>query len=319
MNKRITENQLIESLQVLFESKHIGRVGIGDDAAILENGQIISTDAMVEGVHFLKDHVDWADIAYKLFASNASDIAAMGGQVTAYTLTLSIPESWKDIDIKTFFNGVKSFLNEFPADLVGGDTVFSKQFFASVTVFGYVKHPWLRSSAQVGNFIYCTGTLGDSRLWLNKILNTSPLPLANENYFKNRHYRPTPRLKWVSFLRQYSITAAMDISDGLIEDLQKLCKSSQTSFCIEAESLPLSEEQIGIANLQEHHKFYLQNALVGGEDYELLFTSPELITETNTDIKITRIGRILSQKDDSFIILDNKRMFPNNFKGYEHR
>ncbi|MGL5955190.1 MAG: thiamine-phosphate kinase [Brevinema sp.] len=319
-NQILSESQIIEELKVLFESG-TGRLGIGDDAAVLERNQLVSTDAIVEGIHFIKGKASWDDVAYKLFASNASDIAAMGGYVSAYTLTLSLPEYWTSSEFRSFLSGVRTFLNDYPADLVGGDTVRSKEFFASVTVFGQAHQPWLRSQAQVGDFIYCTGTLGDSRLYLNKILGIPSLPIKNERYFHQRHYRPNPRNHWTNYLRRYPISSAMDISDGLIEDLQKLCRASKTSFCIEADALPLSEEQIGIDNIQEHRIFYQKEALIGGEDYELLFTSAEIINEElalQDGVKISRIGRILSAKDPSFIIYNKNRCLPNQFKGYEH-
>ncbi|MGL4676892.1 MAG: thiamine-phosphate kinase [Brevinema sp.] len=319
-NRILLESQIIEELKILFESGN-GRVGIGDDTAVLERNQLISTDAIVEGIHFMREKASWDDVAYKLFVSNASDIAAMGGYVSAYTLTLSLPEYWTSLEFHSFLSGVRAFLNDYPADLVGGDTVRSKEFFASVTVLGQVGRPWLRSQAQVGDFIYCTGTLGDSRLYLNKILDFPSLPIKNERYFHQRHYRPTPRNNWVSYLKRYPISSAIDISDGLIEDLQKLCRASKTSFCIEADALPLSEEHIGIENLQEHKIFYQKEALIGGEDYELIITSAEIMDEAlalQHGIKISRIGRILSEKDPSFIIYNKNRCLPNQFKGYEH-
>ncbi len=315
---KILESKIIEDLKILFESSH--NVGIGDDAAIIGRGQLIATDAVVEGVHFIRGEASWADVAYKLFASNASDIASMGGVVTGYTLTLSIPEYWEYDNFKSFVSGIRDFLNDHPAELVGGDTVRSKEFFASVTVLGHVNsRPWLRSNTQVGDFIYCTGTLGDSKLYLNKLLNEKYLPMKNEEYFKNRHYRPTPRTKLVPFLRRHNITSAMDISDGLIEDLQKLCKTSKTSFCVEADSVPLNEEQIGLDNFQEHRFFYQREALIGGEDYELIFTSPEILLDEEIDgVRISRIGRILSPMDPSFITYNHQRHTPDKFKGYEH-
>ncbi len=179
------------------------------------------------------------------------------------------------------------------------------------------ENPWLRTGAKIGDYIYCTGTLGDSKMYLNKLLNQMKLPLSNELYFKKRHYRPTPRINWVKNLRNYNISSAMDISDGLVEDLQKLASASKVSFCIEADNLPLSENEIGIDNVNEHKIFYQKEALTGGEDYELLFTSPEIIRDNQ--IKITRIGRIISPNDVSFITYNGKRCLPNEFKGYEHR
>jgi len=320
-NKLNSESQIIDDLKVLFESSK-GRIGIGDDAAVIEHNQLISTDAIVEGVHFIRGKATWEEVAYKLFASNASDIAAMGGFVTGYTLTLSLPEYWTNADLKSFIAGIRLFLKEYPADLLGGDTVKSKEFFASVTVLGRIHSaPWLRSSAKEGDFIYCTGTLGDSKLWLNRELKKQRLPLRDLEYFRNRHYKPSPRNNMVPFLKNFNITSAMDISDGLVEDLQKLCKASQTSFYLDGNSIPISEKQIGIENVLEHKIYYQREALIGGEDYELLFTCPEPLDEEvlkNDIVQITRIGRLLSAKDQSFILHAGERLSLDQFKGYQH-
>ncbi len=292
--------------------------GIGDDAAVLKGGQVISTDAVVEGVHFIRGEAEWGDVAYKLFASNASDMAAMGAKPEAYTLALSIPKYWTETDFRAFTAGIRDFLADYPAVLAGGDTVSSREFFASVTVVGSVSSKmWLRSGASAGDYIYCTGTLGDSRLYLNKILNQTVLPVKDEEYFKMRHYRPSPRTALVDSLNRYNISAAMDISDGLIEDIQKLCAASDVSFCIDAERIPLSREQIGEGNINEHKLFYQKEALIGGEDYEILFTSPDIIDFS--PVPITRIGRVISPKDGSFVMYNGKRHLPDEFKGYEHK
>ena len=320
-NKLNSESQIIDDLKVLFESSK-GRIGIGDDAAVIEHNQLISTDAMVEGVHFIRGKATWEEVAYKLFASNASDIAAMGGFVTGYTLTLSLPEYWTNTDLKSFIAGVRLFLKDYPADLIGGDTVRSKEFFASVTVIGRTNsQAWLRANAQEGDFIYCTGTLGDSKLFLNRELGKKSLPLQDLEYFRNRHYKPSPRNNIVPFLKKFNITSAMDISDGLVEDLQKLCKASQTSFYLDGNSIPISEKKIGIDNVLEHKIYYQREGLIGGEDYELLFTCPEPLNEEvlqNDLVPITRIGRLLSAKDQSFILHAGERLSPEQFKGYQH-
>ena len=320
-NELKSELNIIEELKNIFEPSN-NYIGIGDDAAVLEHNILVSTDAMVEGVHFLRSEASWDDVAYKLFASNASDIAAMGGYPTAYTLTLSLPHYWTNQDHKMFLSGIKDFLQEFPADLIGGDLVRSKEFFASVTVLGKsVSTPCLRSTAKEGDFIYCTGTLGDSRLWLNKIVQKNTLPILDEDYFKKRHYRPTPRIEWIQTLKRFPLNSLMDISDGLVEDLQKLCRASKKSFYIDGDPIPLSEEAIGINNLKEHKSYYQKEALIGGEDYELLFTSPEIINEAELlkeNIKISRIGRILPLQEQSFISLQGKQHKASEFKGFEH-
>lgn len=321
MKRILSELKIIDDLKVLFESSS-NRVGIGDDAAVIEHQTLVSTDAMVEGIHFLREKILWGDVAYKLFASNASDMAAMGGYPTAYTLTLSLPEYWSDEDLKHFISGVRKFLHEFPADLIGGDLVRSKEFFASVTVIGKPYHiPILRTGAKPGDFIYCTGTLGDSKIWLNKELTNHTLPVIDSEYFKKRHYHPTPRYSWMAELVRYRISSAIDISDGLVEDLQKLTKASHVNFSLEASKLPLSIQQIGINNIEEHRVYYEKEALIGGEDYEIVFTSSDHIDEkkmADQGIKITKIGQIIPENVPSFVFWNKKYTPIENFQGFRH-
>ncbi|MGL4562535.1 MAG: thiamine-phosphate kinase [Brevinema sp.] len=322
IKKTLSELTIIDELKILFETTAPNRVGIGDDAAVIEHQTLVSTDAIVEGVHFLRDKASWDDVAYKLFASNASDMAAMGGYPTCYTLALSLPEYWEESHLKSFIGGVRCFLQKFPADLIGGDLVRSKEFFASVTVIGKPYHrPIYRTGAKIGDYIYCTGTLGDSKLWLNKELDQKTLPMKNQDYFKKRHYNPTPRIHWMSQLTKLSISAAIDISDGLVEDLQKLTNASQVNFSIDASLIPMSIDQIGEENVLEHYLFYQKEALIGGEDYEILFTCAEDLDEdlwSSHDIQITKIGRILAPEMKSFVLWDNKYMPLDQFKGFQH-
>lgn len=317
-----SEDEIIQELTILFEVEG-DRIGIGDDAAVLEYHQLLSVDAVVEGVHFLKEKASWDDVAYKLFAGSASDMAAMGGYVTGYLLSLGIPYYWDNNDLHVFIQGIKEFIHEFPADLLGGDIVRSKEFFGSVTVLGKTfTKPWLRTSAKPGDFIYVTGTLGDSRLYLQHELKKNILPMKDLTYFKQRHYRPTPRIDWAQEInKKYRIHAAMDISDGLIEDLNKLCRLSGVHFYVDANLLPLSTAFIGEENVSEHKIFYQHNALIGGEDYELIVITDEIIDEDTLleqGVKITRIGRILTEEEISIVLWNNKRYTSNEFQGYRH-
>ncbi|MGL4367468.1 MAG: thiamine-phosphate kinase [Brevinemataceae bacterium] len=314
------ELEIIADLKVLFESSK--GIGIGDDTAVINGNQLVATDAVVENVHFIKNKAEWKEVAYKLFASNASDIAAMGGIPISYTLALSLPKYWKNQDLQSFISGIRLFFKDFPGELIGGDLVRSNEFFASVTVIGKaLNKPWLRSSAQKGDFIYCTGTLGDSKLWLDKELKTKFLPMKDLAYFHKRHYYPTPRLDYVSTLNKFRISSAIDISDGLVEDLIKLCRASEVNFYLDADSLPLNIEKIGKENFQEHQNYYKKNALIGGEDYELLFTSPEILNEEELQKKgifITQIGRILSAQEISKIFWKKSHHSPDEFRGFQH-
>ena len=318
-----SENEIIEELRYLFQPKE-GIIGIGDDAAMIEGRTLVSTDAVVEGVHFLKDKATWNEVAYKLFASTASDMAAMGGYAQNYFLNLGIPEYWANDELHDFIKGMKDFHKDFPGNLLGGDIVKSPNFFAALTVMGKpFNNPWLRSGAKPGDNIYVTGYLGDSRLYLKHLLQDHPLPLDNLNYFHERHYKPSPRIPWAEYLSGvYRINAAIDISDGFVEDLGKLCVESECSFYVDANNLPLSVSDIGSENFHEHRSYYQKEALIGGEDYELIIITDHVIDcqelQIETGIVLTRIGRIMEQHEDSLIVWNGKRCKRSDFAGFRH-
>lgn len=310
----ITESQIIGILRGAF-SPSKGSLGIGDDAAILPNGLMVSTDACVEGVHFLKNKATWAEAAYKLFASNGSDMAAMGGQAEGYFLSLGMPFDWTDEALYSFIEGIRLFLDENPAQLLGGDIVKSPVFFGSVTVFGKpFAQPWLRTGAKEGDHIYVTGTLGCSRLYLHRVLGNDTLPLADEAYFRGRHYKPTPRNLWAQEIAQkMKVHAAMDISDGLVEDLSKLCAASGVNFSLDASLIPMAVPHIGEDNFAAHRPDYLKEALIGGEDYELIIVSPH----SAEGLPLTRVGTITNNKTNT-VLFNNIQHPAHEFKGYSH-
>ena len=314
-----SETQIISRLQSLFLAED-GQIGIGDDAAILENQLLISTDAVSDGVHFLSTHATWQEVAYKLFASNGSDMAAMGGRAQSYFLSLGMPHDWTDTQLDAFIEGVQQFLSDHPAKLLGGDIVRCPVFFGSVTVLGRAFNtPWLRTGAKAGDNIYVTGTLGDSRLYLNHILGKDELPLEDKTYFRNRHYRPSPRAMWAKTLSQtMNVHAAMDISDGLVEDLAKLCGASQCAFQLFADNIPLSTRYIGEQNDKKYHQQYLSEALIGGEDYELIIISPDEPTQAQQQgVALTKVGTILASGNNMVQML-GKTYDTTYFKGYSH-
>ncbi|MGL5721357.1 MAG: thiamine-phosphate kinase [Brevinema sp.] len=313
-----TEKQIIAGLQAMFPARATN-IGIGDDAAILQNNLLVSTDAVSDGVHFLSSHATWQEVAYKLFASNGSDMAAMGGEAQSYFLSLGIPHDWTDTQLDAFTQGTRQFLTDHPAALMGGDIVRCPVFFASVTVLGMpFTEPWLRTNAKVGDNIYVTGTLGDSRLYLHHILGSNQLPLDDMPYFRARHYCPTPRSQWAKFISQtMKVHAAMDVSDGLVEDLSKLCEASQCGFMLDGDSIPLSIDKIGNNNYKKYHQQYLTESLIGGEDYELIIISPDQPDEAQKlGVPLTKVGKIL--EDGASIQLLGQQYDTTYFKGYSH-
>ncbi len=259
-------------------------VDTGDDTAAWETGgakELLTTDTLVEGVHFTRDTTPWADLGWKSLASNISDIAAMGGLPLYAVVTLGLPPETEVEDIRELYRGMLQIANEFGVALVGGDIVRSPVVFITVGLTGvHSGQPMLRSAARVGDRIAVTGYLGSSGAGLRLLTEgedggkASPsIPDEAAEYLIERHRRPDPTVAQGRLLAEAGVAAAMDISDGLTGDLSKLCMASGLSARVNAEDLPVHP-----LLKQAFPCDYLDLALNGGEDYVLLFAaSPKLM------------------------------------------
>lgn len=270
---------------------------IGDDCALVlpTNNQCIaiSVDTLVEGVHFLAA-MPAKDLGYKSLAVNLSDLAAMGAVPAWMTLALTLPTA-DEIWIKEFSQGLFEAAEYYNIALVGGDTTRGPKSI-TITVNGQVdkEKALCRNGAQVGDWIYVTGTLGDSALGLQIIQNKINASILNKNFLINRHYRPTPRVLVGQSISGLA-SSCIDLSDGLISDITHVMKASNVAVNIDVEQLPLSQELMETVSLEEGLSF----ALTGGEDYELLFTVSDnnkkaLAKALNsTGVKFTCIGQVM--------------------------
>lgn len=269
------EDQFIEHLTKLFPSED-SIIGIGDDSAVIpgENGKawLITTDALVEGVHFLKDQVA-KDLGYKAVAVNVSDIAAMGGEPKYAFLSIALPKTADCVWVQLIIDGVKEACEKWNILLLGGDTIGSKRdVFLSVTLIGSVIHDKIkyRDGAQPGDVICVSGYLGDSGGGL-KALQEEITKTREVQYLIQSHFHPEPFPKQGTWLAAHDeVHAMMDISDGLDCDLRRLIKKSKTGAEIETNLIPISAS-LSSVSIQENWDA-LQLALVGGEDYCLLLT-----------------------------------------------
>lgn len=219
-------------------------LGIGDDCALLnipeKQTTAISTDTLVAGNHFLAD-IDPADLAYKALAVNLSDLAAMGADPAWLTLALTLPEvdeAW----LESFSDSLFDQLNYYDMQLIGGDTTRGP-LSMTLGIHGYVPmgRALTRSGAKPGDWIYVTGTPGDSAAGLAILQNRlTPSDAQDANYLLQRHLRPTPRILHGQALRDLA-SAAIDLSDGLISDLGHIVNASGCGACIDVQALPLSE------------------------------------------------------------------------------
>ena len=270
-----------------------GALGLTDDAAILSAApgfeHVVTTDAIVQGVHFLHDEVP-ENIAAKLVGSNLSDLAAMGAIPVGFTLACAWPKTTTDAFIKDFAAGLKPWVEDFRFPLLGGDTVSTPgPLVFSLTAIGAVKAgtALTRGGAQPGDTVYVTGTIGDGALGLKAARGElADLTHEDQAFLADRYRVPQPRLQAGQGLVGQA-HAAIDISDGLMQDLGHIAEVSGVSIEIDVDMLPLSSAATSALALD---KSLITRVLGGGDDYELAFTADAM--PTGLDVPITAIGRV---------------------------
>lgn len=278
-----------------------GGLGLVDDVALIDGppGEhyVLTTDAIVEGVHFLADDPA-GQVAQKLLRVNLSDLAAKGAVPVGYLLTTALPPERDEAWLEDFAKGLAADQAEFGIGLLGGDSVATPgPVTLSVAAIGRVRAGTavLRRGARAGDGVYVSGTLGDGALGLKALRGGLPaLDPSARGFLIERYRLPRPRLSLGQRLVGLA-RAMMDVSDGLVADLGHLCAASGVAGVVEAARLPLSPAaQAAIAA----DCGLLMAALSGGDDYELLFTTPsERAAElarlgTDLAVPVTLIGRI---------------------------
>lgn len=259
---------------------------IGDDAAAFysDSGQVclITTDLLVERIHFLRDATTGFNLGYKSLAVNLSDIAAMGGTAREAFVSIAIPEDCSTDFLEDIYRGIKDLAGKFNVNILGGDTTLSiVDLIINISVTGSVPREelLLRNAAQRGDIIFSTGFLGDSRAGLHLILNNIPPDSKELRELFNSHILPRPFLREGRFLAaQNGVHAAIDVSDGLSSDIGHIAKESNVGVSLFAEKIPISKNLIFFCNRFEFNP--VEFALAGGEDYTLLCTvSPDKADE----------------------------------------
>lgn len=296
--------------------------GIGDDCALLNVPEkqtlAISTDSLVSGIHFLPD-IDPADLARKALAVNLSDLAAMGADPAWLTLALTLPavdEAW----LAAFSDSLFEQLNYYDMQLIGGDTT-KGPLSMTLGIHGFVPEgrALKRSGAKPGDWVYVTGTPGDSAAGLAILQERLQVSVKEDaDYLVKRHLNPTPRILAGQALRGLA-NAAIDLSDGLISDLGHILKASECGARIDLDALPFSEAMQRCVEPDQA----LRWALSGGEDYELCFTVPELnrgaldVALGHFGMKYTCIGQISADVEGLHFQRDGKPV-TLDWKGYDH-
>jgi thiamine-monophosphate kinase len=294
--KQIGEFGLIEHIAAKIKTDKSVICGIGDDAAVLSYTRdkylLLTTDMLIEGVHFRKREASFSQIGRKALAVNISDIAAMGGVARYAVVSAGFPKQLSLRAVDDIMRGINMLAQEFDINIVGGDTVRSDRIVLSISLVGEVekRNLTLRSGAKVGDLIFVTGTLGGSK--------------------RLRQFNFIPRVKEAQgIIKRFKPTAMIDLSDGLAADLQRIAEQSRVGAVIFAQSIPVSR---GAS---------LKGALYEGEDFELLFTmSLDSARKFYKQDKfpITCIGKIV-RKNRGLSVIDKKtKMYPLKRKGFRH-
>ncbi len=288
----------------LIRPQHVVKA-VGDDAAafVSRPGEVIllTTDLLVERIHFLRHATSGYNLGYKSLAVNLSDIAAMGGTAREAFISIAIPETCEVEYLEDLYEGVKSLAAEFEVNILGGDTTASKtDLIINIAVVGSAPENEIlcRDTARPGDIVYSSGFLGDSKAGLHLILNHIPADSEAFRELLKAHLQPKPYLREGRFLaRQKGVHAAIDVSDGLSSDLGHIAEQSRVGMRLYAENIPISHN---LKQFCEQFNFDAPAyALSGGEDYTLAFTVSRDSAETiekdylnEFNMLIYRIGEI---------------------------
>ncbi|MFZ1865657.1 MAG: thiamine-phosphate kinase [Polyangiales bacterium] len=282
----------IEWLKSRFELNGDGEdlvIGIGDDAAVIDFGNrpaVITVDTQVENVHFRTDLISYRDVGHRAMVAAVSDIWAMGALPHASVVALNLPEDLSDQGFRELIDGLADAARATGARVIGGNLSRAEALTVTTTVFGLpIADPVGRDGARAGDSIYVTGTLGGAALGL-AILEAGRLDLQHGPSFAERWRKP-PMNGAVASTVATLATAAVDVSDGCLQDLGHVCTASRVAATIFAHALPTSPGYDATCRSLQLDPIEL--ALTGGEDYELVFTAPP---STEAASVATRIGRI---------------------------
>ncbi|EKD51026.1 MAG: hypothetical protein ACD_62C00363G0014 [uncultured bacterium] len=332
---KLNEFDLIKNIQThLVSTNHNLLQGIGDDCAVINKDEqtafVISTDALIEDVHFDLKNYSYVELGKKAMAVNLSDIAAMGAKPLYAFITLGIPSKCVADNISDLYIGLEQVAQEFSVAIAGGDlSRSSHHLFLSLTVVGEVAKNGckLRSGAQAGDGIYVSGLLGSAAIGLSGLNKKRKL----ETHYLNAIKNPRPKIPLANILSECPyVHSLIDISDGLVQDLGHVMQASHRIAKIELDKIPCEPDFYDTCK-----KFRLnghETLLTGGEDYQLLFTMNDdelgdLLKklEMKPNIKITRIGSVLqdvSNKDQNtqcVLILDEQgKEIKLGKTGFEH-
>jgi thiamine-monophosphate kinase len=292
---------------------HPGALSLADDAAVLTVPEgydlVLTTDGVIAGVHFFFDDTP-GDIARKALRMNLSDLAAKGAKPLGFLVAVALPATTDDAWLAGFAAGLGEDATRYGCPLLGGDTDHTPGLMSiSITAFGVVPHGRmvLRSSARVGDSILVTGTIGDAALGLRlrgdrNLAARWRLTEAMATHLEGRYLRPQPRTALAESVLSFA-SAAMDVSDGLVGDLGKLCRASAVAADVDVANVPLSDAAHAVLAARPA---LMETVLTGGDDYEIILTvAPAKLPAFHAaaraaGVSVTEIGRVRTGEGAQF-------------------
>ena len=317
--KDLGEFGLIEHIKSQFELKHASSLkGIGDDAAVLDFKDkivVVTTDFLIEGVHFDLSYMPLKHLGYKAVIVNLSDVCAMNASPTQITVSIAVSNRFSLEAIEELYTGIKTAANLYNVDVVGGDTTSSTSgLIISVTAIGELEkgEQVYRDGAKPNELLVVTGDLGAAYMGLQVLEREKQVFLVNPksqpdmdsyNYILERQLKPEARLDIVRLFRDLKVkpTAMIDISDGLSSEILHLCKDSEVGCVLYENKIPLDPQVI--STCEEFNLDSTTVALNGGEDYELLFTiSQDDYPKIKGNPNFTVIGHMTSSDAGAYLV-----------------
>jgi len=304
-------------------------VDVGDDAAVYEPQrnafEVITTDAIVDGVHFDRSATPASAIGYRALAVNLSDLAAMGADARLATVSLALPQTLRLQDFEQIVDGLLAIAERTHTRIVGGNiTATSGPLTIDVTAVGTVgrRRVLTRAGARPGHYVFVSGSLGDARAGLAQFREDPDGAASRRSALVARYLQPEPRLRLGQQLgRNQAATSAIDLSDGLADGLHQLATASGVGFEIDANALPIRDD--AREYWRRTNRDAVQEAVAGGDDYELLFTvHPRRVGRLRSvrrligQLELVRIG-IVTRTPGVDIIHGDGRRQPVG-AGYEH-
>jgi len=316
------EFELIKNYFQKLSKKSPGSLKLNDDVFYdKKNRLVISIDTYTEGNHFI-DFKKPDLVIKKIIRSSISDLICKGVQPKYYFISGSgNKKSFTKNNLLKISKSLNEEQNKYKIFLSGGDTVFSNKISFTITSIGFANNIVYRNKAKANDDIYVSGNIGDSYLGLLVLKNKILLNNSFRKYFTNQYFMPNIQLKLSSYLKKFANTS-IDISDGLLTDLDKMLNSQKLFYKIFLKDIPISSTLKKVLNLKNLSKI---DCISNGDDYQVLFTAPKKFKgiirkiSLNNRIKLTKIGTIQSIGKKSLIVDHKNRIIEVKNKGYFHQ